>query len=158
MHRVRRAIVKRHLVIQPAVVALLLCAPAPSLLAHHSHQVFYDPCKPVTIEGRIESIQWKDPHVLLDLELDDGRTYHAEWISLREVTTRRSTGPAQTLLTLGTRVVVMGYPLRDAAQIRASFPDYKGDPRGPNLVDVARMRRADNSWSWRAESRLTCTR
>ena len=143
--------------IQPAVTALVICVAASSSLAHHSHQTFYDPCKPVTIEGRIESIQWKDPHILLDLELDDGRTYHAEWISPREVTTRGSTGATQTMLTFGTRVVVMGYPLRDAAQIRASFPEYKGDTRGPDLVDVAQMRRADNSWSWRAESPPACT-
>ena len=148
---------KRHPMIQPAVTALVICVAASSSLAHHSHQTFYDPCKPVTIEGRIESIQWKDPHILLDLKLDDGRTYHAEWISLREVTTRGSIGPAQTVLAFGTRVAVMGYPLRDAAQIRASFPEYKGDTRGPNLVDVAQMRRADNSWSWRAESPPTCT-
>jgi hypothetical protein len=61
------------------------------------------------------------------------------------------------VLTFGTRVVVIGYPLRDAAQIRASFPEYKGDTRGPNLVDVAQMRSADNSWNWRAESPPTCT-
>jgi hypothetical protein len=149
--------VKRHSMIQPAVTALVICVASSSSLAHHSHQTFYDPCKPVTIEGRIENIQWNDPHILLDLKLDDGRTYHAEWISLREVTTRGSIGPAQTVLTFGTRVVVMGYPLRDAAQIRASFPEYKGDTRGPNLVDVAQMRRADNSWSWRTESAPTCT-
>ena len=148
---------KRHPMIQPAVTALVICVAASSSLAHHSHQTFYDPCKPVTVEGRIESIQWKDPHILLDLTLDDGRTYHAEWISLREVTTRGSIGPAQTVLMFGTRVVVTGYLLRDAAQIRASFPEYKGDTRGPNLVDVAQMRRADNSWSWRAESPPTCT-
>jgi hypothetical protein len=105
---------------------------------------------------RTRCFQWKDPHILLDLSLDDGRTYHAEWISLREVTTRGSIGPAQTVLTFGTRLVVMGYPLRDAAQIRASFPEYKGDSRGPNLVDVMQMRNADNSWSWRAESSPTC--
>jgi hypothetical protein len=137
---------------QSAVMALAACVAATSAFAHHSHQMFYDPCKPVTIEGLIESIQWKDPHILLDLKLDDGRTYHAEWISLREVTARRDIGPAQTVLTFGTRVMVTGYPLRDAAQIRASFPEYKGDTRSPNLVDIARMQRTDNSWSWRAES------
>jgi len=149
--------VTQHPMIQPAVTALVICVAATSALAHHSHLTFYDPCKPVTIEGRIESMQWKDPHIQLDLKLDDGRTYHAEWISLREVTNRASIGPAQTVLTSGTRVVIMGNPLRDAAQIRATVPDYKDDTRGPNLVDVAQMRRADNSWSWRAENLPTCT-
>jgi len=149
--------VKRHPIIQPALTALVICVAASSVLAHHSHQTFYDACKPLTVEGRIESIQWKDPHVLLDLTLDDGRTYHAEWISLREVTTGSSIGPAQTVLTSGTHVVVMGHPLRDAAQIRVTFPEYTGDTRGPNLVDVMQMRRADNTWAWRAQSPPTCT-
>ena len=147
---------KRHPMIRPAVTGLLICVAASSALAHHSHLTFYDPCKPVTIEGRIESVQWTDPHIQIDLKLDDERTYHAEWISLREVTTRGSIGPAQTMLTSGTRVVITGNPLRDAAQIRVSVPDYKGDTRGPNLVDVAQMRRADNSWSWRAENLPAC--
>src|SRR5947207_14706054 len=114
IHNAWRCIVTRHPMIRPAVTALAICVAASSALAHHSHLTFYDPCKPVTIEGWIESMQWKDPHIQLDLKLDDGRTYHAEWISLREVTTRGSIGPAQTVLTSGTRVVIMGNPLRDA--------------------------------------------
>ena len=147
----------RQAMIQQAVTAVGLCLTASSALAHHSHGMFYDPCRPVAIEGRIENIQWKDPHVLLDLTLDDGRTYHAEWISLREVTNRGSIGPARTELTLGARVAVMGYRLRDAAQIRARFPEYKDDTRGPDLLDVMEMRRADNTWSWRAGSAPVCT-
>jgi hypothetical protein len=146
---------KRQSSMELALVALLICMAAAPSLAHHSHVTFYDACKPVTLEGRIESIQWKDPHILFDLELDDGRTYRAEWLSLHEVTTRGGTDPAQraqAVLTFGTRVVVMGNPLRDDPQTRASFPGW-----GPNVVDVMQMRRADNSWSWRAASPPPCT-
>ena len=148
--------VTRHSMRQPAVTTLVLFLVSASLPAHHSHQAFYDPCKPVTLEGRIESIQWRNPHVLIDVKLDDGRTYHTEWVSLREVMTGDHVGPAQATLPIGTRVVVMGFPLRDAAQIRASFPEYRGDDRAPNLLDVAQMGRADNSWTWRAENPAAC--
>jgi hypothetical protein len=70
----------------------------------------------------------------------------------------RGAGPAQEALTFGARLVVIGYLLRDAAQIRASFPAYREDTRGPNLVDVVEIRRVDNSWSWQQGSRVNCTR
>ena len=33
--------------------------------AHHSHPYTYDWCRTVAIEGRVESVQWKDPHTLI---------------------------------------------------------------------------------------------
>ena len=145
----------KRIVIIYLATAICICA-ASSAHAHHSHGMFYDPCKSLTLEGRIERIEWKDPHILLDLKLDDGTTFHGEWISLREVTTRSSTGPAREALTFGARIVGVGYLLRDAAQIRASYPAYKDDTRGPNLVDLSQIRRADNSWSWQLDSFPTC--
>ena len=145
---------KRNVIIHLAT-AICICT-ASSAHAHHSHGMFYDPCKSLALEGRIERIEWKDPHILLDLKLDDGTTFHGEWISQREATTRRGAGPAQEALTFGARVEVVGYLLRDAAQIRTSYPAYKEDSRGPNLVDVAQIRRADNSWSWQLDSFPTC--
>jgi hypothetical protein len=65
---------------------LLLIASALSVSAHHSHRLFYDQCKSVTIEGRVENIHWKNPHVWIDLTMGDGTTYHAEWTSLEGVT------------------------------------------------------------------------
>ena len=146
----------RNLAIQLTAMALCIGAAASSAGAHHSHAMFYDPCKSLTLEGRVERVQWKDPHILLDVTLDDGTTYHAEWMGLRGLANRGSVEPAQAALTLGARVVVIGNLLRDPAQIRASFPDFK-DSRGPNLVDVTQIRRADNSWGWQQES-PTCTR
>ena len=146
----------RHRVIQLAATALCVCAAASVARAHHSHATFYDACKPMTIEGRIDSIQWKDPHTLLDIKGDDGSIFHAEWISLREVTTRAKTGPAQQALTFG-------YSRRDhgvsAAPRRRHSRQFRGIQRGhtrPNLVDVMQIRRADNSWSWQVENPPTC--
>jgi hypothetical protein len=138
-----------------AATALCIGAAA-SVRAHHSHAMFYDPCKSLTIEGRVERVTWKQPHILFDVTLDDGTLYHAEWMGLRELTTRDAIAPAQDALTFGARVVVTGNLLRDPAQIRASVPAFT-DSRGPNLLDVAQIRRVDNSWTWRGES-PTCRR
>jgi len=147
----------RHLAIQLTVAALCIGAAASSASAHHSHGMFYDPCKSLTLEGRVERVEWKDPHILFDVTLDDGTLHHAEWMGLRGLANRRGVEPAQDALTIGARVVVIGNLLRDPAQIRASFPEFK-DSRGPNLVDVTQMRRVDNSWSYQQESPTTCTR
>src|SRR6516162_284710 len=124
---------KRNVMIYLAT-AICICT-ASAAHAHHSHGLFYDACKKVTIEGRVESAQWKNPHVLIVLKLDDGTTYTAEWTSLQELTNKGVTGPAQAALIAGARVVVTGNPLRDPAQIRASFPEYK-EVSNTNIVDV----------------------
>lgn len=126
--------------------AICICT-ASSAHAHHSHPLFYDQCKTVTIEGRVESAQWKNPHVLIVVKKDDGTTYTAEWTSLQELTTKSIAGPAQTALPAGARVVVLGNPLRDPAQIRASFPNIE-EIKNTNVVDVIQIRRMDDSWSW----------
>jgi hypothetical protein len=136
---------KRTLMIHLAT-AICICT-ASSAYAHHSHPLFYDQCKKLTLEGRVESAQWKNPHVLIVLKMDDGTTYTAEWTSLMELTNKGVTGPAQAALMAGARVVVTGNPLRDPAQIRASFPNIK-DIANTNVVDVIQIRRMDDSWSW----------
>jgi hypothetical protein len=126
--------------------AICLCAPS-SALAHHSHPLFYDQCKVVTLEGRVESAQWKNPHVLVVIKMDDGTTYTAEWTSLRELTTKGVTGPGQAALTAGARVVVTGNPMRDLAQIRASYPNIT-ETTNTKILDAIQIRRMDDSWRW----------
>ena len=126
--------------------AIFLCT-ASFATAHHSHPLFYDQCKKVTIEGRVESAQWKNPHVLIVLKKDDGTTHTAEWTSLQILTTMGVTGPAQAALVAGARVVVTGNPLRDPAQIRASFPTLP-EISNTNVVDIIQIRRLDDNWSW----------
>lgn len=136
---------KRNVVIHLAT-AICICT-ASSAHAHHSHPLFYDQCKKVTIEGRVESAQWKNPHVLIVLKMDDGTTYTAEWTSLQVLANSGVAGPAQAALMTGAPVVVTGNPLRDPAQIRASFPEIK-DISNTKVVDVIQIRRMDDSWSW----------
>ena len=136
---------KRNLLIRLAT-AICICA-ASSAHAHHSHGLFYDPCKKVTIEGRVESAQWKNPHVLIVIKMDDGTTYTAELTSLAILTTRGLAGAAQAALTTGARVVVTGNPLRDPAEIRASFPNI-GEISNTKILDVIQIRRMDDSWNF----------
>jgi hypothetical protein len=144
---------KRNVVILLAA-AICLCI-ASSAYAHHSHPLFYDQCKKVTIEGRVESVQWKNPHVLIVVRLDDGSTCTAEWTSLQGLTNHGDTRAAQEAVIPGARVVVSGNPLRDPAQIRASFPNID-TISNTKVLDLMQIRRMDDSWSWAASSPAEC--
>src|SRR5215510_1784113 len=107
------------------LVAIGLCRAAVPAQAHHSHPYFYDQCKTVTVEGRVERVEWKDPHTQIYLTLDDGTTFRVEWTSLRGLTNFGIVRPAQDALRSGARVVAMGNPPRDAASVRARSPELK---------------------------------
>jgi uncharacterized protein DUF6152 len=115
--------------------------------AHHSHPIFYDSCTSLTIEGEVESVQWKNPHVLIDLIANDGQAYRAEWTSAG-ILDRTSVEPPKA----GDRVVVRGNPMRDEASIRARFPSLTLGPRAKPVVDLVQIRRVSDGWNWaRAE-------
>ena len=129
------------------IPAVSICAAASSAYGHHSHPLFYDSCKTVTVEGKVESAEWKNPHVLIVIKLDDGTTYTAEWTSLQGLTNHGVNGPAQAALMPGARVAATGNPMRDPAQIRASFPSMD-EIKNTKVLDLNRIRRTDGSWTW----------
>ena len=138
------------------VVGSLVILSGPGLLAHHSHGMFYDPCTSVTIEGKVESLQWKNPHTLIDIRTNDGAAYRGEWTSLQGLTNSGVAGPAQEALKVGERIVVTGNPMRDPASIRASFPAYKEPAEKMAVVDLMQIRRAGDSWSWAVQAPPRC--
>ena len=111
--------------------------------AHHSHPAFYDACKSVTIAGKVDSVQWKNPHVLIDLTTADGKAYRAEWTSAGALE-RGAIAPPKA----GDDVVVVGSPMRDVAAIRARFPDLKLEAPQKPVVDVTQIRRASDGFRW----------
>jgi hypothetical protein len=118
-----------------------------SVSAHHSHPYFYDECKSITIEGRVERVEFKDPHTWIVLRLDDGTAYTVDWAPLSRLTNNGIIGPAKEALVFGARVVVTGNRIRDVAQIREHFPDFKSNVN-PNTVDPGSIRRVGASFSW----------
>jgi hypothetical protein len=136
----------RRKVLMPAIcvcVAVLV----PTAHAHHSHPYFYDECRSVTIEGRLDRVEFKDPHTLLNLTLDDGAGYVVEWAGLRGLTNAGVIGPAKASLVAGARVAVTGNRIRTAAEIREHFPDFKGEVSA-NTLDPVSIRRVGDTFSW----------
>lgn len=115
--------------------------------AHHSHPYFYDECKRITIEGRVERVEFKDPHTWIALRLDDGTAYTIDWAGLRGLTNSRVIGPAKGALVSGSRIAVTGNRIRSSAEIREHFPDFQGVVN-PNTLDPSSIRRVDDSFRW----------
>ena len=115
--------------------AFFVCAAASSAYAHHSHTIFYDQCLSITIEGRIDSVQWKDPHTLIVVKLDDGSTYNVDWAGLRGLMRNGTMITAKNALIVGARVTVTGNPIRTLGQIREHFPDFASDVN-PRTIDL----------------------
>jgi hypothetical protein len=136
---------RRDLVI--LAVTIYVATAASSAYAHHSHPYFYDQCKTITIEGRVERVEFKDPHTWIILRLDNGTAYTVDWAPLSGLTNKRIIGPAKEALVFGARVVVTGNPIRSAAQIREHFPDFTSDV-SPNIVDPTSIRRVGDSFNW----------
>jgi hypothetical protein len=128
-------------------VILYIATLASSAYAHHSHPYFYDECKSINLEGRVERVEFKDPHTQVVLRLDDGTGYIVDWAPMSRLTSTRIIGPAKEALVFGARVAVTGNRIRTAAQIREHFPELKGDVN-PNTVDPGSIRRVDDSFNW----------
>ena len=129
-------------------LAIVLCACAvASTHAHHSHPYFYDQCRSVTIDGRVDSVEWRDPHTLIVLRQDDGTAYTVDWNGVTSLTNRGLAGAANAALVSGARIAVTGNPIRSSAQIRQYFPDYTHEVN-PNTVDPTLIRRVDDTWRW----------
>ena len=128
------------------VTAWCLCAVSPAR-AHHSHPYFYDQCRTSTVEGRVDRVQWIDPHALITLTRDDGTVYTVDWNPVSRLQRSGLFAPAQAALVPGARIVVTGNPIRTLAEIRAHFPDYTREVN-PNVLDPMLIRRVDDGWRW----------
>jgi hypothetical protein len=125
-----------------------LLAASAVVSAHHSHPVFYDMCRTLTIDGRITRVELKNPHSMVDVETDAGTTYHVELTSAQLLARRfGSLDALDDALKVGSRLVVTAHPHRTGAEIRVSFPELQGEPV-PNTIDPVTVRRADNSFNW----------
>src|SRR6185503_17734947 len=127
------------------LTVILSVALGASAAAHHSH--FYDECKSIAIEGLVERVEFKNPHNLIVLRLDDGTAYSVDWVSVTRLTSAGIIGAAKAAVVPGARVAVTGYLIRDAAELRKVAPKFKGVVN-PNTVEARSLRRVDGSFVW----------
>ena len=126
--------------------AISIATATSSALAHHNHLYFYDQCRSVTIEGRVDSVQFTDPHARIVLRLDDGTTYTVDWMTPNNLRRGLILEPARKALAPGARVSVAGAPIRTAAEIRGYLPEFTRKVN-PRTID-AKLIRGGDSFIW----------
>jgi hypothetical protein len=129
--------------------AFLVCMSAFPVDAHHSYALFFDLCQSLNVEGRVDTVQWKDPHVFIALTLDDGTVYRAEWTSPRGLS---RTAVASDTVKAGDRIVVTGSPWKDRALMAPATRALVSDPPPKVVSALTQVRRASDGWSWTRES------
>jgi hypothetical protein len=60
-----------------AVAALVPVSPA---VAHHSFAGVYDQSNPLRVEGIVQRIEWKNPHVVIALKATDTDAADVQWV------------------------------------------------------------------------------
>jgi hypothetical protein len=109
---------------------------------------FFDLCQSLSLEGRVETVEWKDPHVFIALTLDDGTVYRAEWTSPRGLS---RTGVASDTVKAGDRIVVTGSQWKDRALMAPATRALVSDPPPKVVSALTQVRRASDGWSWTRE-------
>ena len=112
------------------LILLSLCSAltlTPSLRAHHSFAAEYDANKPITLKGKINKVEWVNPHSWIHVDVTDANGVVTTW--------RCETAPPNSLfrrgwtrssLPKGTEVIVEGFraktpPTAEAYRPRAQY-------------------------------------
>ncbi len=94
-------------------LAISLCLYTAMSSAHHSFAMF-DKTKVVTVQGKVNKVEWANPHVFLFVEGKDGsgktQEYAVECASVNDLTRR---GWKMGMVKAGDQVTVDLFPLRD---------------------------------------------
>jgi Family of unknown function (DUF6152) len=100
------------------VVALVLCAHAAALSAHHSVTAYYDTSRQLTLKGAVTSIEWTNPHAFVHIAVRDEQGAAVNWaVETDSPNVLSRAGWTRSTLQLGAEVSVTGYPSKkgDAA-------------------------------------------
>jgi hypothetical protein len=61
------------------ILVALIGALSPSLLAHHGRGATYDMKKRVTLTGTVSRVEWRNPHVLIYMDVKDADGKVVTW-------------------------------------------------------------------------------
>ena len=101
-------------------VAVLLSLSAAS--AHHSFAGVYDQNKPLRVDGVVQRIEWKNPHVVIALKARDAAGADVEWVfemGAPRVLTGRF-GWTEDTVKVGDHIGVEGFHARAGGQQAAA--------------------------------------
>ena len=95
----------------------LLLAATP-VLAHHSFSAEYDTDMPVTLKGKVTKVSWKNPHVMVYVDVTSDKGKVANWeVELGSPNLLLSQGWTVSSLRSGDQVTVDGYRARNGSNV-----------------------------------------
>lgn len=93
----------------PLISFLVLLIFATSSNAHHSVGGTYDETNWVEIQGTIQNVSWRNPHVLIDIAVTDAQGQEAIWnIEMASISTLRRRGMDAGFMQEGQNIRVYG--------------------------------------------------
>jgi len=102
------------------------------LLAHHSFKAEFDETHPVTFYGTVTKLSWKNPHVMLNLDVKDESGNVASWeMELASPNGLLREGWKVDSLKPGDRVVVTGYAAKDGSHVASGRKVVLGGKANP---------------------------
>lgn len=99
-----------------AGVALFLCAVP--VLAHHSFRAEYDESRQITLNGTISKVIWKNPHVLVSLDVKEANGSVTMWeLELASPNGLMSQGWKLDSLKAGDQISATGFAAKDGSHV-----------------------------------------
>ena len=100
-----------------ALACLAVLANEPRLVAHHSFSAEFDASQPVSLEGAVSRVEWRNPHAWFYIDVADRAGHVVTWAveaSTPSALARR--GLLRETLPPGARVIVRGYRAKNGTQ------------------------------------------
>jgi len=95
----------------------LLLAAMP-VVAHHSFKAEYDDAHPIMLNGTVTKVSWKNPHVLLSLDVKDEAGKVTNWeLELNSPRMLMSQGWKIDSLKPGDQVTASGFPAKNGENV-----------------------------------------
>jgi hypothetical protein len=125
----------------------------PAVYAHHSYDADFRLDRDATIDGTIESIDFKNPHVVIRLRTSDSTVFTVEWQGAAwlehkpELVLPIAEPVMKETLHVGDYLLVVGAPAKDPAR--------------HELVALKNVKRPTDGWEWSCnipERRIKCGR
>jgi Family of unknown function (DUF6152) len=99
------------------VIVGLLMAAMP-VLAHHSFKAQYDENQPITLNGTVTKLIWKNPHVILDVDVKGGTGEVTRWeLELDSPNALMSQGWKVDSFKAGDHVIVTGSRAKNGSNL-----------------------------------------
>ena len=127
-----------HRKILALVVVGALAAGGVSLAAHHALAVTYRPHEQITIEGRLVTLVYRNPHSYLHVEAPDAYRHLRVWAAESGLGFHLREALAAGTLKPGDQVVISGEPARDEGTWR---------------IRMRTLVRRSDGWRWSEEAR-----